>query len=71
MIHLPTNTVREPHDIVDGPVGVCGVGTGFEGVISAHVRWQPTASDGEHLHMRNTRRAGRGIKRQRSSSRYY
>ena len=33
-------TVRQPrpHDIVDDLVGLCGVGTGFEGVISARVR---------------------------------
>ena len=29
-----------PHDIVYDPVEVFGVGTGFEGVISAHVRWR-------------------------------
>jgi nucleoid-associated protein YgaU len=33
-------TVRQPqaNDIVDDPVEVCGVGTGFEGVFSARVR---------------------------------
>jgi nucleoid-associated protein YgaU len=33
-------TVRQPrpHDIVDDPVSICGVGTGFEGVFSARVR---------------------------------
>lgn len=33
-------TVRQPqpNDIVDDPVGVCGIGTGFEGVFSARVR---------------------------------
>ena len=37
MVVFPPITVRQPrpHDIVDDPVGVCGVGTGFEGVISA------------------------------------
>ena len=49
-----------PHDIVYDPVEVFGVGTGFEGVISAHARWRATASDGEHLHKRITRRAARG-----------
>lgn len=33
-------TVRQPqpYDIVDDPVAICGVGTGFEGVFSARVR---------------------------------
>ncbi len=33
-------TVRqpEPFDIVDDPVGVCGIGTGFEATFSARVR---------------------------------
>ena len=37
---FPPITVRQPkaYDIVDDPVGVCGVGTGFEGVFSARVR---------------------------------
>lgn len=32
---FPPISVRQPrpHDIVDDPVGVCGVGTGFEGVL--------------------------------------
>ena len=40
MAVFPPITVRQPrpHDIVDDPVGLCGVGTGFEGVISARVR---------------------------------
>jgi LysM repeat protein len=40
MAVFPPITVRQPrpHDIVDDPVCVCGVGTGFEGVISARVR---------------------------------
>ena len=40
MAVFPPITVRQPrpHDIVDDPVGVCGVGTGFGGVISARVR---------------------------------
>jgi immunoglobulin-like protein involved in spore germination len=40
MAVFPPITVRQPrpHDIVDDPVGVCGVGTGVEGVISARVR---------------------------------
>jgi len=33
-------TVRQPqpYDIVDDPVSICGVGTGFEGTFSARVR---------------------------------
>lgn len=40
MAGFPPITVRQPkaHDIVDDPVMVCGVGTGFEGVFSARVR---------------------------------
>jgi nucleoid-associated protein YgaU len=36
----PPISVRQPRpfDIVDNPVDVCGVGTGFEGVFSARVR---------------------------------
>lgn len=37
---LPPLVVRQPqpHDIVDDPVAICGVGTGFEGVFGARVR---------------------------------
>jgi nucleoid-associated protein YgaU len=37
---FPTIRVRQPqlYDIVDDPVKICGIGTGFEGVFSAHVR---------------------------------
>jgi nucleoid-associated protein YgaU len=40
MAGFPPISVRQPrpHDIVNDPVGVCGVGTGFEGVIAARVR---------------------------------
>ena len=40
MAGFPPISVRQPrpHDIVDDPVGVCGIGTGFEGVLSARVR---------------------------------
>jgi hypothetical protein len=40
MAGFPPISVRQPrpHDIVDDPVGVCGIGTGFEGVISGRVR---------------------------------
>ena len=37
---FPPITVRQPQpfDIVDDPVEICGVGSGFEGVFSARVR---------------------------------
>ncbi len=40
MTGLPPISVRQPqpYDLVDNPIGVCGVGTGFEGVFSARVR---------------------------------
>lgn len=40
MAGFPPITVRQPrpHDIVDDPVGICGIGTGFEGKIAARVR---------------------------------
>lgn len=40
MAEFPPITVRQPQpfDLVDDPVVVCGVGTGFEGVIAARVR---------------------------------
>lgn len=40
MAGFPPITVRHPvaNDLVDDPVDVCGVGTGFEGQIAARVR---------------------------------
>src|SRR5438270_7964551 len=40
MSGFPPISVRQPQafDLVDDPVGVCGVGTGLEGVLSARVR---------------------------------
>ncbi len=40
MAQLPPITVRQPqpHDIVDNPVGIAGIGTGFEGTFSARIR---------------------------------
>jgi len=37
---FPPIAVRhpQPFDLVDDPVGVCGVGTGFEGVFAARIR---------------------------------
>src|ERR687894_1307372 len=52
-------TVRQPrpHDIVDDPVGVCGVGTGFEGVFSVRVR----DNNGRELREIPVRAGGTGI----------
>jgi nucleoid-associated protein YgaU len=40
MAGLPPISVRQPQpfDIVDDPVGVCGIGSGFEGQFAARVR---------------------------------
>ena len=40
MAAFPPITVRhpQPHDIVDDPISICGVGTGFEGTFAARVR---------------------------------
>ena len=40
MSGFPPIVVRQPrpYDLVDDPVGVCGVGTGFEGQFAACVR---------------------------------
>jgi nucleoid-associated protein YgaU len=40
MTAYPPITVRQPreYDIVDDPVSVCGIGTGFEATINARVR---------------------------------
>ena len=59
MAVFPPISVRQPrpHDIVDDPVGVCGVGTGFEGVISARVR----DNNGRELREVPIRAGGTGI----------
>ena len=59
MAIFPPITVRQPrpHDLVDDPVGVCGVGTGFEGVISARVR----DNNGSELRQTSIRAGGTGI----------
>src|SRR5919112_1711200 len=56
---FPPIPVRQPrpHDLVDDPVGVCGVGTGFEGVISARVR----DNNGRELRQTSIRAGGTGI----------
>src|SRR5918994_7991955 len=40
MPSFPPITVRQPqpHDLVDDPVAVCGIGTGFEAALAARVR---------------------------------
>ena len=40
MPNYPPISVRQPrpYDIVDDPIDICGVGTGFEGVFEARVR---------------------------------
>lgn len=59
MAPFPPISVRQPraHDIVDDPVEVCGVGTGFEGVISARVR----DGKGNELKEVSIRAGGTGI----------
>ena len=59
MVVFPPISVRQPrpHDIVDDPVRVCGVGTGFEGVIAARVR----DNNGRELREIPIRAGGTGI----------
>src|SRR4051794_19036354 len=40
MSAFPAITVRQPrpHDLVDDPVSICGIGTGFEATFQARVR---------------------------------
>jgi nucleoid-associated protein YgaU len=59
MTVFPPITVRQPrpHDLVDDPVGVCGIGTGFEGVISARVR----DNNGTELQQTPIQAGGTGI----------
>lgn len=59
MAGLAPISVRQPrpHDIVDDPVGLCGIGTGFEGVISARVR----SGNGHELARRSIQAGGTGI----------
>ncbi|QIN77649.1 LysM peptidoglycan-binding domain-containing protein [Rubrobacter marinus] len=58
MAVFPPISVRRPHDIVDHPVGVCGVATGFEGIFAARVRDQ----DGKELREVSVRAGGTGIR---------
>jgi nucleoid-associated protein YgaU len=56
---FPPITVRQPQpfDIVDDPVEICGVGSGFEGVFSARVR----DGNGAELSQVNIMAGGTGI----------
>jgi nucleoid-associated protein YgaU len=56
---FPPITVRQPrpHDIVDDPVDVCGVGTGFEATLAARVR----DAKGTQLAQVNVHAGGTGI----------
>jgi nucleoid-associated protein YgaU len=47
----------QPSDIVDDPVEICGIGSGFEGVFSARVR----DGNGAELSQVNIRAGGTGI----------
>jgi hypothetical protein len=48
MVVFPPVTVRQPrpHDIVDDPIGVCGIGTGFEGVTTIDLPGRPPTARG-------------------------
>jgi nucleoid-associated protein YgaU len=56
---FPPITVRQPQpfDIVDDPVDICGIGSGFEGVFSARVR----DGNGAELSQVNITAGGTGI----------
>jgi nucleoid-associated protein YgaU len=56
---FPPITIRQPrpYDLVDDPVAVCGIGTGFEGVFSARVR----DGNGTELALVNITAGGTGI----------
>jgi Immunoglobulin-like domain of bacterial spore germination/LysM domain len=56
---IPLISLRHPraHDIVDDPVEVAGVGTGFEGTLQARVR----DSSGNELAQRSFEAGGTGI----------
>jgi nucleoid-associated protein YgaU len=59
MPSFPPITVRHPRafDIVDNPIEISGIGTGFEGVISARVR----DGDGSELWVESISAGGNGI----------
>ncbi len=58
-VGFPPISVRQPqlYDIVDDPVKVCGIATGFEGVISARVR----DSSGAQIVLTSIRAGGTGV----------
>ena len=59
MSEFPPIAVRQPrpYDIVDNPVRACGIGTGFEGTLTARVR----ASNGAQLAQVPVHAGGTGI----------
>lgn len=59
MSGFPPITVRQPHllDLVDDPVRICGVATGFEGIIFARAR----DANGQQLAEDSIRVGGTGI----------
>jgi nucleoid-associated protein YgaU len=59
MAGFPPITVRQPraYDLVDDPVGVCGVGTGFEASFAARVR----DGNGAELALTHITAGGTGI----------
>ena len=59
MPNFPPISVRQPRpfDIVDDPVDVCGIGTGFEGTFSARVR----DANGAQLALTSIHAGGMGI----------
>jgi nucleoid-associated protein YgaU len=56
---FPPISVRQPQafDLVDDPVDICGVGTGFEGVFSARLR----DADGHEIASTNITAGGTGV----------
>jgi nucleoid-associated protein YgaU len=56
---LPLITVHhpQPHDIVDNPVRICGIGTGFEGTIQVRIR----DTQGAELAQSHIQAGGTGI----------
>lgn len=59
MAGFPPITVRQPlaNDLVDSPVDICGIGTGFEGQITARIR----DDHGSVLAEENVHAGGSGI----------
>jgi hypothetical protein len=59
MATFPTISLRHPraHDIVDDPIEIAGVGTGFEGTLQVRVR----SHDGTELATKHFQSGGSGI----------